>query len=86
MFTGSKATIYTVSIYYHQRTIRQRMERRRRLMKRQEAAKRATMSQEALKMLVDRIKARQTRQTELWRRPMRPAAAIPSQTAETSVG
>jgi hypothetical protein len=56
-------------------------------MKRQEAALRGAMNQEALKTLVERIKARQARQTELWRRPMQPAASvISSQTSEAAVG
>jgi hypothetical protein len=56
-------------------------------MKRQETELRATMNQEALKTLVERIKARQARQTELWRRPMQPAAScISSQTTEAAVG
>jgi hypothetical protein len=44
-------------------------------------------NQEALKTFVKRIKARQARQTELWRRPMQPAAATSStQASDAALG
>jgi hypothetical protein len=56
-------------------------------MKRQETELRGATNPEALKSLLDRIKARRARQTELWSRPLRPAAAvIVSRPREAAVG
>jgi hypothetical protein len=55
-------------------------------MKRQETASKGCMNQEALRTLVERIKARQTRQTELWRRPMQPTTVSGAHSAESAAG
>jgi hypothetical protein len=57
------------------------------MMKRQDTELGGATNPEALKVLLERIKSRQARQTGMWRKPMQPATSVvASQSREAAVG